>query len=158
MSEPADDLPPATDEELAGREALIEAWLVDLQRDNPVVGAVDRDPDARRWFIRLLGEEKDFTTIWLTLGQRTLQYETYVMPAPEENHAQLYELLLRRNEKLYGMAFCIGAEDGVYLRGQVGVQAFDRPDLDRILGSLFVTVERFFRPAMRIGYASRFRG
>ena len=33
------------------------------------------------------GEEKDITTVWLTLGQRTLRYETYVMPAPEENHA-----------------------------------------------------------------------
>jgi hypothetical protein len=155
---PDADLPPATEAELATREALIEAWLVDLQRDNPVVGAVDRDPDGRRWFVRLLGEEKDFTTIWLTLGQRTLQYETYVMPAPEENHAALYEFLLRRNEKLYGLAFSIGGEDAIYLRGQVGVHAFDRPDLDRILGSLFVTVERFFRPAMRIGYASRFRG
>ncbi len=152
-----EELPPATEAELDAREALIEAWLDEQRRDNPVVGAVDRDPDGRRWFIRLLGEEKDFTTIWLTLAQRTLQYETYVMPAPEENHAALYEFLLRRNEKLYGLAFCIGAEDAVYLRGQLGVHAFGRGDLDRILGSMFVTVERFFRPAMRIGYASRFR-
>ena len=49
------------------------------------------------------------------------------------------------------------ANHRAHLRGQLGVHAFGRGDLDRILGSMFVTVERFFRPAMRIGYASRFR-
>ena len=80
--------------------------------------AVDRgEPGERRWYVRLRGEEKDFTTIWFTLGQRTLQYETYVMPAPEENHAAFYEHLLRRNAKLVGAQFCIGAEDAVFLVG-----------------------------------------
>lgn len=149
-------LPPT----LADFELAITGWLVGFADGNPAVEAIDRgEPgDAEpRWYVRLKGEEKEHLTIWLTLGQRTLQYETYVMPAPEENHAALYEFLLRRNEKLYGLAFCIGAEDAVYLRGQLGVHAFGRGDLDRILGSMFVTVERFFRPAMRIGYASRFR-
>ena len=35
--------------------------------------------------------------MWFTLGQRTLHFETYVMPAPEENHERFYEHLLRRN-------------------------------------------------------------
>ena len=65
------------------------------------------------------GEEKDTFTIWFTLGQRTLHYETYVMPAPEENHEQFYEHLLRRNLKLYGAAFAIGEEDAVFLVGQL---------------------------------------
>lgn len=157
MSGDGVDQPPATAGELGEREAMIEAWLADAKRDNPVVAAVDRDPTERRWFVRLRGEEKDITTVWFTLGQRTLRYETYVMPAPEENHAALWEFFLRRNDKLNGMAFSIGEEDAVFLRGQLGVHALGRPDLDRILGSLYVTVERFFRPAMRIGYASRFR-
>ena len=155
----ADDLhpAPATEAELATCEALIEAWLAAEQRENPVGLAIDRDAVGRRWFVRLRGEERDTIAVWLTLGQRTLQYETYVMPAPEEGHAALFEYLLRRNEKLYGLAFSIGDEDAVYLRGQLAVGVVERTDLDRILGSLYVTVERFFRPAMRIGYASRFR-
>ena len=55
-------------------------------------------------------------------------------------------------------AFSIGAEDAVYLRGQIGVRHIDEPELDRILGSLYEYTGRFFRPAMRIGYASRFLG
>lgn len=149
---------PATEAELAACQSLIESWLADELRDNPVLLAIDRDPAARRWFVRLRGEERDTIAVWLTLGQRTLQYETYVMPAPEERHAELYEYLLRRNEKLYGLAFSIGDEDAIYLRGQLAVAAVERVDLDRILGSLYVSVERFFRPAMRIGHASRFRG
>ena len=156
MSDEFDE--PATDVELTDAMAMIEGWLRDEQRDNPVIIAVDRDRPARRWFVRLRGDEKDITAVWFTLGQRTLQYETYVMPAPEENHAAVYEFFLRRNEKLNGLAFCIGAEDAVYLRGQLAVRGLARGDLDRILGSIFVAVERFFRPAMRIGYASRFRG
>jgi Putative bacterial sensory transduction regulator len=152
------DNPPATDAQLDDREAMIEQWLADETRDNPAIASAERDPSTRRWFVRLRGEEKDVTTVWFTLGQRTLQYETYFMPAPEEQHAELYEYCLRRNSKLNGLSFCIGDEDAIYLRGQLGVVALDRLDLDRVLGSIFVTVERFFRPAMRIGYASRFRG
>src|SRR5207237_728222 len=85
---------------------------------NPVAVAVDRDPDVRRWFLRLRGEERDFTTIWLTLGQRTLHYETYFLPAPEESQREVYEYLLRRNAKLFGMRFAIGPEDAIYLVGQ----------------------------------------
>ena len=97
------------------------------------------------------------TTIWLTLGQRTLHYETYFMPAPEERHQELYEYLLRRNQRLFAMRFCIGAEDAVYLVGQLPVTAIDEAELDRIVGTTYATVEQYFRPAMRIGYASKFR-
>jgi hypothetical protein len=133
---------------------LIDAWARHQLEDNPVVAAVERD--GNRWFVRVHGEEKDVFTIWFTLGQRTLHYETYVMPAPEENHAALYEHLLRRNRKLYGAHFCIGDEDAVFLTGQLGNEAVTDDELDRILGSLYEWTERFFRPALRIGFASRF--
>jgi hypothetical protein len=87
-----------------------------------------------------------------------LHVETYVMPAPEENHAAFYEHLLRRNRVCNGVAFCIGDEDAIYLQGRLPVTAVDEHELDRILGSMYAYVEQFFRPAMRIGYASRFRG
>jgi hypothetical protein len=151
------DLPPARPEELDAIETRIEEWLAREQQRSPVVAAVDRDPVERRWYVRLRGEEKDFTTVWFTLGQRTLTFETYVMPAPEENHAAFYEYLLRRNRGCNGITFCIGEEDAIFLRGQLPVHAVSEAELDRILGSTFAYVERFFRPAMRIGYASRFR-
>jgi hypothetical protein len=148
-----------SDAELDELSATIEAWLARQQAENPVVAAVERDEESgeRRWFVRVTGEEKDVFTIWFHLGQRTLHYETYVMPAPEENHALFYEHLLRRNLKLHGAAFAIGDEDAIFLVGQLGNEAIDDDELDRVLGSLYVWVEQFFRPALRIGYESRFR-
>jgi hypothetical protein len=151
---------PTSREDLDALEARIDAWLAEQLAENPVVAAVERDEESgeRRWFVRVHGEQKDVFTIWFTLRQRTLHYETYVMPAPEENPAQLYEQLLRRNRKLYGAAFAIGEEDAIFLVGQLAGEAVTDDELDRILGSLYAWVEQYFRPAMRIGFASRFRG
>ena len=149
---------PATSDELAAAEALVTAWLDAQRRDNPVVVAVDRDADDRRWYLRMRGEERDYIAVWLTIGEYTLAYETYVMPAPEENAAELYEFLLRQNPRMNGLAFAIGAEDAVYLTGHLPIRAVDGDELDRIVGSAYAYVERWFRPAMRIGYASRFPG
>jgi len=152
----------ASAEQLTEVEALVDAWLAEQLDENPVVAAVDkqREPlsNERRWFVRVRGEEKDVFTVWFTLRQRTLHYETYVMPAPEENPARVYEHLLRRNVKFNGAAFAIGPEDAVFLVGQLPVHCVDRGELDRVLGSLYSYVEQCFRPAMRIGFQSRFKG
>ena len=99
------------------------------------------------------GEEKDITTVWLTLGQRTLRYETYVMPAPEENHAELYEHLLRRNDKLVGAHFSIGIEDAVFLRGELPLALLTEDELDRVIGTLYADG----RALLPHGPAHRFR-
>jgi hypothetical protein len=156
----ADEL--ASPEQLRAVEALLDSWLAEQLDENPVVAAVEKHHEPlsgeRRWFVRVHGEEKDVFTIWYTLRQRTLHYETYVMPAPEENHAAFYEHLLRRNVRFNGAAFAIGAEDALFLVGQLPVGCVDRGELDRTLGSLYAYVEQCFRPAMRIGFASRFVG
>jgi Putative bacterial sensory transduction regulator len=148
---------PSTEAELAALAGRIEDWLARQLAENPVVAAVERDEESgeRRWFVRLLGEQKDVFTIWFHLRQRTLHYETYVMPAPEENEGALYQHLLRRNLKLYGAAFAIGDEDAIFLVGQIANAAVDDDELDRILGSLYQWVEQYFQPALRIGFVSR---
>ena len=151
---------PSAPEELDALEARIDAWLAEQLEENPMVAAVERDRESgeRRWFVRVAGEQKDVFTIWFLLRQRTLHYETYVMPAPEENHAEFYEHLLRRNLKLYGGAFAVGDEDAIFLVGQLDNSAVAEDELDRVLGSLYAWVEQCFRPALRIGFASRFSG
>jgi len=104
----------------------------------------------------MAGEEKQTFTVWLTLREYTLHYESYFMPAPEENAERLYEYLLRLNTRLFAMRFAIGLEDAVYLVGQLPVAAVDAEELDRIVGSAYAYSEQWFRPAMRIGFASKF--
>lgn len=139
---------------LARIERKIDEWLGRARTNHENILGVDRSAqDEFRWYVRMAGEEKDFTTIWFTLGQRTLRYETYVMPAPEQNAELLYETVLRRNEKLVGAHFSIGLEDAIYLRGEIGLLALNEFELDRIIGTLYATVEQLFWPLIEIGYA-----
>jgi hypothetical protein len=147
---------PASPDELVAFTALIDRWTEAEREVNPVVAAVDHDAELRRWYVRLRGEEKAFTAVWLTLRERTLHYETYFMPAPEENVEALYEYLLRANTRLFGMRFAIGAEDALYLVGQMPLSAVDEEELDRIVGSSYAYSEQYFRSAMSIGFESRF--
>jgi hypothetical protein len=143
--------------DLDSLEGQITGWLLDMKARNETIAAVDRgEIGERRWYVRMRGEEKEFTTVWITLGQRTLKYETYVMPAPEENAEQLYEHLLRRNESLVGAHFSIGIEDAMFLRGEMPLRMVDEAELDRMIGTLYATVERVFPVIIRIGFASRF--
>jgi hypothetical protein len=151
---------PTSDADLDALAQRIESWLATQLDDNPVVAAVEKDTESgeRRWFVRMRGEQKDVFTVWFHLQQRTLHVETYMMPVPEENHGQVYEQLLRRNRKLYGAHFAIGDEDAIFLVGQLANPSVDEDELDRLLGTMYQYVEQFFRPAMRIGYASKFKG
>ncbi len=155
-----DDLAPPQD--LKRVETLVDMWLAEQLESNPVVVGVDKQAGsievAKRWIVRVAGEEKDFSAVWFTLHQRTLHYETYVVPAPEENATQFYEHLLRRNMGFNGVAFAIGEEGAVFLVGRVPIQTVDEGELDRILGSLYAYVEQCFRPALRIGFATRLGG
>ena len=147
--------------EVADLVAVIDVALERFREEHEIVLAIDRGTTdgtrfgEPRWYVRMAGEEKDVITVWLTLGQRTLRYETYVLPAPEENVAEFNEQLLRRNDALVGAHFSIGAEDAVYLRGELVDAAVDSAEVDRILGTLYATVEQVFRPLLRIGFASR---
>jgi hypothetical protein len=144
------------DAALSGLTLEIDEWLAQLKATNQAVEAVDRaDGDEHRWYVRLRGDEKEHITVWLTLGQRTLRYEAYVMPAPEENVAQVYELALRRNEKLIGAHFAIGVEDALFLRGELPVVAVSAAEIDRVVGSIYAYAEQSFPTLIRLGFASR---
>ena len=59
---------------LARLERQIDEWLGGFRAANSAIEAVDRgEGDEVRWYVRMRGEQKEYTTVWLTLGQRTLR-------------------------------------------------------------------------------------
>lgn len=154
VGEPAD---PATLESIA---AMVDGWADAQLEENPSVLGIERENEngVRRWLVRLTGEEKQYISVWFALKQRSLSLESYFMPGPEENLEQLFTYLLRLNARLAGLRFAIGQEEAVYLMGAIPVRYASEPELDRLLGSAYAYSEAYFRPAMRIGYASRFQG
>lgn len=147
---------PATPDELAHLAERIDRWLEELAADNPMIEAVDHDATGgeRRWFVRMAGIDRDHTTVWLHLRQRTLHHESYVLPAPVDEPGRFHEHLLRRNASLRGLAFAIGEEDAVYLVGEREHDDLGRDDIDHLLGLHWEAVERCFRPALRLGFSS----
>ncbi len=133
---------------------LIDGWAERELVANPLLEAVERDALEPRWLVRLAGEDKEHITVWLSLRERTLHHECHVLPAPEEGHRQVYEHLLRANARMYGMAFAIGAEEAVYLRGQVPLSWLDEDELDRIVGSSWQWTEQHFRTILHLGFAT----
>jgi hypothetical protein len=157
---PVVDLP--EDEEMAAAVRCINAWLErELATDGLLVAGEQQSVTDRtashRWYLRFAGEEKDFITVWLTLRQRTLHHEAQFMPAPEENVEETFTYLLRCNANLYGMWFCLGPEDAVYLVGKVPAAMIDDDEMDRIAGSSVLYVDDHFPTAMTLGYASVYR-
>jgi Putative bacterial sensory transduction regulator len=148
---PVVDLP--EEEEMAAAVACIDAWIArELATEGLLVAGERQDVTDRtasyRWYLRFKGEEKDFITVWLTLQQRTLHHEAQFMPAPEENKADVYAYLMRRNAHLFGMWFALGPEDAVYLVGRVPAALIDDDELDRIAGSSVIYVDDHFPSAM----------
>ncbi|WP_419842554.1 YbjN domain-containing protein [Candidatus Poriferisodalis sp.] len=152
---------PATDAELNQLEARLDAWLADWARsqsaagpdERPLLLDVTRDADVpRRWYLRLSGESRDVIAIWLTLRQRTLAYESYVLPAPQHRPNSVADFVLRRNHSLVGARYGIGPEDALYLTGELPTHCVDEDELDRIVGSLWSYVERDFTTLIRLGF------
>ena len=157
---PVADLP--EEQEHAAAAAAIDRWSArELASGNALVAVERQEVTDRtasyRWYLRFKGDEKDFITVWLTLGQRTLHHETQFMPAPEENTEAVYRYLLRRNAHLYAMAFCLGPEDAVYLVGRVAAAEVTDEELDRITGSSIHYVDEHFPTAMTLGYPTLYR-
>ncbi len=140
--------------------ALVDAWADAQLEENPSVLGIERENDngVRRWLVRLTGEEKQYISVWFALRQRSLSVEAYFMPGPEENIQDLFTYLLRLNARLAGLRFAVGQEEAVYLMGAISVHHVTEDEMDRLLGSAYAYSEAYFRPAMRIGYASRFQG
>lgn len=141
---------------LAAAEEVLTAELERLLSEFDAVAAVDEDEDVRRWYLRLEATERDFVTIWLTLRERMLHYETFFMPAPVENREALWSYLLRLNRRSVGAHFAIGEEDDVYLMGAVPLEWVDDKTIDRLVGTVYASVEDHFATAMGIGHSSRF--
>lgn len=155
---------PATDAELDRLEARMDAWLAawaDSQEsgapdDRPLLLDVTRDDDVpRRWYVRLVGDSRDVIAVWLTLRQRTLAYESYVLPTPPQRAPDVADFVLRRNYSLVGAQYGIGPEDALFLTGEIGTHCVDEDELDRIVGSLWAYIERDFSTLLRLGFSKQ---
>jgi len=124
-------------------EELLAGLDVEWERSGP-----------RSWVVTLPGTRKLKTLCNIIEEDHAVRLEAFVVRAPEENHTELWRLLLRRNAQMYGVAFAIDEHGDVYLMGRVSAAAIDAAELDRLLGCVLRYSDDVFNTALEIGFAS----
>lgn len=116
------------------------------------------EPTGRlAYAVTLPGTRKLTTVCHLVVGEHALRVEAFVMRAPDERHEQLWAWLLRRNARMYGVAFAIDTAGDVYLVGRIGLAGVTVEELDRLLGSVHSYADESFDTMLEIGFGSAIR-
>src|SRR5262249_45251874 len=82
------------------------------------------------------GTHKLKTVCNLIVGEHAVRIEAFVMRHPDEHREELWQWLLQRNARLYGVAFSIDKVGDVYLVGRIPRHAITEDELDRLLGAV----------------------
>ena len=103
------------------------------------------EPQPGQFSFALPGEKKLQTPVRLDIGTHTLGVHAFVCRRPDENHERVFEWLLQRNLKLYGVAFAVDRLGEPYLDGRLPLAVIDDADeLDRLLGAVLTTADESF--------------
>src|SRR3712207_1483660 len=78
------------------------------------------------------------------VGDHALRGEAFVMRRPDEGHEELWAWLLRRNARMYGVAFSIDTAGDVYLTGKHHLAGVTEDELDRLLGAVVTYADGSF--------------
>ncbi len=114
-------------------------------------------PGEGQFFVSLPGTHKLATHCWLVAGQHSLLVEAFVVRKPDENVAEFSQFLLRRNARMYAVAFCTDASGDVYLVGRLPLHAVTAEEVDRLLGAVLQYADDAFDPLLELGFASSIR-
>jgi len=109
------------------------------------------------FLVTLPGTKKLQTNCWLLVREHSFAVEAFVCRRPDEAHDEVYQFLLRRNAKLYGVAYTIDAMGDIYLVANLGLGAVSSPELDTLLGQVLETADGDFNRLLEIGFASSIR-
>jgi hypothetical protein len=109
------------------------------------------------FFVTLPGTHKLATHCWLVVGAHALLVEAFVVRKPDENHEEFQRFLLRRNSRMYAVAFSTDAAGDVYLVGRLPLGGITEEEVDRLLGSVLQYADESFDALLEIGFASSIR-
>lgn len=131
----------------AEQAALIESVLDASGLDWDRVG-------EQRWTTMLSGEWKRTIPLFFELGDRSLQVTSLLCGVPDEGHAEVYGLVLHRNENLGWVHFALDDAGDVILTGRVPRAALDETVLGEVLGQVLAVSDETFNAVLRAGFAT----
>ncbi|MEU1428922.1 YbjN domain-containing protein [Nocardia sp. NPDC005746] len=105
----------------------------------------------------LPGERKLKTVIGVGVGKHGVRMESFVCRKPDENFEGVYKFLLRRNRRLYGVAYTIDRVGDIYLVGRMSNDRVTSDELDRWFGQILEAVDADFNTLLELGFAESIR-
>ena len=130
--------------------AVLEAVLRESELDF-------HSPSEGSFFVKLPGTHKLFTNVWLVAGAHSLLVEAFVCRKPDENHEEFQRFLLRKNARMYAVAFSMDKAGDVYLVGRLPLHAVTPEEVDRILGAVLEYADTTFDSLLELGFSSAIR-
>jgi len=102
--------------------------------------------------VALPGERKLKTNTLLRIGEHSVRVEAFVCRRPDENNEGVYGFMLRRNRKLYGVAYTLDKVGDIYLVGHMALHAVTPDEVDRVLGQVLEAVDSDFNTLLELGF------
>ncbi|MEO8815560.1 MAG: YbjN domain-containing protein [Mycobacterium sp.] len=104
--------------------------------------------------VELPGERKLKTNTIVSVGKHAVRVEAFVCRQPDENHEGVYRFLLKRNRRLYGVAYTLDNVGDIYLIGRMALASVTAEEIDRVLGQVLEAVDFDFNTLLELGFAS----
>lgn len=104
--------------------------------------------------VELPGERKLTTNTVLSIGEHSVRVEAFVCRQPDENHEGVYRFLLKRNRRLYGVAYTLDHLGDIYLIGRMALASVTAEEIDRVLGQVLEAVDFDFNTLLELGFRS----
>lgn len=123
---------------------------------------VDRDiestlADGRTFVVQLPGEKRLKTACHLTVAKESVRIEAFVCRKPDEDFEKVYKYLLRRNRRMYQVAYTLDNTGDIYLVGRMPLVAVTEEELDRVLGQVLEAADHDFNIIIETGFHTAIR-
>ena len=113
-----------------------------------------RDGGMPGIIVELPGERRLKTNTILSIGEHSVRVEAFVCRKPDENHEGVYRFLLKRNRRLYGVAYTLDNVGDIYLVGRMALESVTADEIDRVLGQVLEAVDSDFNTLLELGFRS----
>ena len=104
--------------------------------------------------VELPGERRLKTNTIMSIGEHSVRVEAFVCRKPDENHEGVYRFLLKRNRRLYGVAYTLDNVGDIYLIGRMALASVTADEIDRVLGQVLEAVDSDFNTLLELGFRS----
>ncbi|WP_395308430.1 YbjN domain-containing protein [Mycobacterium sp. AMU20-3851] len=104
--------------------------------------------------VALPGERRLKTNTILSIGEHSVRVEAFVCRRPDENFEAVYRFLLKRNRRLYGVAYTLDNLGDIYLVGWMANGSVTAEEIDRVLGQVLEAVDADFNTLLELGFRS----